>query len=56
MIINRMYIDTHVHLRDFNQKHTETVKHGLELARDSGLDAVFDLLKKYSKEGTFELI
>src|SRR3989344_2133510 len=38
-----MYIDTHVHFRDFNQKHKETVKHGLEVARDSGLLAVFDM-------------
>ncbi len=38
-----MYIDTHVHLRDFNQAHKETIKHGLEVARDSGLDAIFDM-------------
>jgi|SRR3989344_2692245 len=38
-----MYIDSHVHLRDFNQKHKETIKHGLEVAYDSGLDAVFDM-------------
>lgn len=38
-----MYIDAHVHLRDFNQKHKETIKHGLEVARDSGVDAVFDM-------------
>lgn len=38
-----MFIDPHVHLRDFNQKEKETVKHGLEVARDVGLDAVFDM-------------
>ena len=38
-----MYVDSHVHFRDFNQKHKETVRHGLEVARDSGLDAVFDM-------------
>jgi len=38
-----MYIDPHAHLRDFNQKHKETVKHGLEVARGSGVDAVFDM-------------
>ena len=38
-----MYIDTHVHLRDFNQQYKETIKHGLEVARDSGVDAVFDM-------------
>ena len=38
-----MYIDTHVHLRDFNQTYKETIKHGLEVAYDSGVDAVFDM-------------
>ena len=38
-----MYIDSHVHLRDFNQTHKETVAHGLEVARDSGVVAVFDM-------------
>ncbi|MBI2582354.1 dihydroorotase [Candidatus Woesearchaeota archaeon] len=37
-----MYIDAHVHFRDFNQRH-ETVAHGLEVALDSGVDAVFDM-------------
>ena len=38
-----MYIDSHVHFRDFNQHRKETIRHGLEVARDSGLDAVFDM-------------
>ncbi len=38
-----MYIDTHVHLRDFKQQYKETIKHGLDVARDSGVDAVFDM-------------
>ena len=38
-----MYIDPHVHLRDFNQREKETVRHGLEVARDCGLSAVFDM-------------
>ena len=38
-----MHIDSHVHLRDFNQRYKETIKHGLEVAYDSGLDAVFDM-------------
>ena len=39
-----MFIDCHVHLRDFEkQRHKETIKHGLEVARDSGVDAVFDM-------------
>ena len=41
-----MSIDSHVHLRDGpkeKQREKETVKHGLEVARDSGVDAVFDM-------------
>tara|TARA_Y100000310_G_scaffold340429_1_gene436180 strand:- start:1989 stop:3050 length:1062 start_codon:yes stop_codon:yes gene_type:complete len=38
-----MYIDSHVHLRDFNQTHKETIRHGLEVARDSCVDAIFDM-------------
>jgi len=38
-----VFVDPHVHLRDFRQRDKETVKHGLEVARDSGLDAVFDM-------------
>lgn len=39
-----MFIDAHVHLRDFHrQAHKETIAHGLLVARDSGLDAVFDM-------------
>ena len=38
-----MYIDAHVHLRDFNQSYKETIKHGLEVARDSGVDALLDM-------------
>lgn len=39
-----MFIDCHVHLRDFEkQRHKETIKHGLEVARDVGVDAVFDM-------------
>lgn len=38
-----MYFDAHVHLRDFRQSHKETIKHGLEVARDSGVVAVLDM-------------
>jgi dihydroorotase len=38
-----MVIDAHVHLRDFNEKYKETVKHGLEVALDSGVSAVFEM-------------
>ncbi|MBN1696668.1 MAG: dihydroorotase [Spirochaetales bacterium] len=36
-------IDPHVHLRDWNQKHKETVAHGLSVAYRAGLDAVFEM-------------
>jgi len=42
MIID-MYIDSHVHCRDFKQTHKETIAHALEVAKDSGLSAVFDM-------------
>ena len=38
-----MHIDTHVHFRDEEQENKETIKHGLEVARDSGVVAVFDM-------------
>ncbi|MEK6871869.1 MAG: amidohydrolase family protein [Nanoarchaeota archaeon] len=38
-----MFIDCHVHLRDCEEKYKETIKHGLEVALDSGVDAVFDM-------------
>ena len=38
-----MYLDTHVHFRDFTQRHKETIQHGLEVAYDAGVDAVFDM-------------
>ena len=36
-------IDPHVHLRDWNQAHKETVAHGLAVAQKAGLDAVFEM-------------
>jgi len=33
----------HVHLRDWNQKYKETVKHGLYIAERAGLSGVFDM-------------
>ncbi len=38
-----MIIDSHVHCRDFSQAKKETVAHALEVARDSGLSAIFDM-------------
>jgi dihydroorotase len=36
-------IDPHAHLRDGEQRHKETVGHGLEVAWKAGLDAVFEM-------------
>jgi dihydroorotase len=36
-------IDPHVHLRDWAQSAKETLAHGIEVAWQSGLDAVFDM-------------
>ena len=39
-----MYIDSHVHCRDEEQAYKgETISHALEVARDSGVDAIFDM-------------
>ena len=38
-----MHIDPHVHCRDEEWSYKETIKHSLEVARDSGVDAVFDM-------------
>ncbi len=50
------FIDPHVHLRDFNESAKETVKHGLEVARDTGIDAVFDMLNTSPPGITEEVI
>ena len=36
-------IDPHVHLRDWKEKHKETVSHGLQVAIRAGLDGVFEM-------------
>ncbi len=36
-------IDPHVHLRDWNQREKESIRHGLSVARMAGIDAVFDM-------------
>ncbi len=36
-------IDPHVHLRDFNESHKETIHHGLKVAYNAGLDGVFEM-------------
>jgi dihydroorotase len=38
-----MRIDTHVHFRDGPQNYKETIKHGLAVAKDAGVDCVFDM-------------
>ena len=36
-----MIIDTHIHTRDFNEAEKETISHALEVAKDSGISAIF---------------
>lgn len=38
-----MYMDIHGHARDFNQRRKETIAHALEVCRDVGIDALFDM-------------
>ncbi|MBU3912714.1 MAG: amidohydrolase family protein [Nanoarchaeota archaeon] len=38
-----MYIDSHCHFRDEEQKDKETIAHGLRVALDSGLEIVIDM-------------
>lgn len=38
-----MKIDPHVHFRDEEQSYKETIAHGLSVARDQGVDCVFDM-------------
>ena len=39
-----MYIDTHVHCRDEDQKSKETILHSLKVAEKAGVDAIFDIV------------
>jgi dihydroorotase len=38
-----MRIDPHVHFRDEEQAHKETIRHGLSVAKEQGVDIVFDM-------------
>jgi len=38
-----MRIDPHVHFRDEEQSYKETIAHGLKLAKEQGVDIVFDM-------------
>jgi dihydroorotase len=38
-----MRIDTHVHFRDGEQNYKETIRHGLAVAKEQGVDCVFDM-------------
>jgi dihydroorotase len=42
-VLNNMRIDPHVHFRDEEQSYKETIKHGLDLAKEQGVDIVFDM-------------
>ena len=49
-------IDAHVHLRDFEESRKETVYHGLKVAFDAGLDAVFEMPNTKSALTSSEMI
>lgn len=51
-----MYIDEHVHLRDEEQAYKETIRHGLEVAKMAGVDAVFDIVNTNNPTTTRERI
>lgn len=38
-----MYIDPHVHCRDWKQAHKETIAHALKVAESVGVSAIFDM-------------
>ncbi len=38
-----MFIDPHVHCRDEEQAYKESIMHALAVAKDSGVDAIFDM-------------
>ncbi|MFH1358456.1 MAG: orotidine-5'-phosphate decarboxylase [archaeon] len=42
-----MKIDPHVHFRDQEQNYKETIAHGLQLAKQQGVDIVFDMPNTY---------
>jgi len=49
-------IDPHVHFRDWEQSHKETIKHGLSVAERIGLSGVFDMPNTSPAITTRELI
>ncbi|MBT7240911.1 MAG: dihydroorotase, partial [Candidatus Diapherotrites archaeon] len=58
-----MRIDTHVHFRDGDQSYKETIKHGLMIAKEQGVEYVFDMpntlepiLRKEDVEKRLELV
>lgn len=41
--LKKMYIDSHVHCRDFEEEYKETIAHALSVAEDSNVSAIFDM-------------
>ena len=48
-------IDPHVHLRDWDESHKETLKHGLSVAIRAGMDGVFEMPNTSPPITTLEL-
>lgn len=51
-----MIIDPHVHLRDFNEAHKETIAHGLKVAELAGLTAVCDMPNSNPPASSLEVV
>lgn len=51
-----MFIDSHVHCRDFEESHKETIEHALRVAEDSGLSGIFDMPNTKPATTTRELV
>jgi len=51
-----MYIDPHVHCRDFEQTQKETIAHALKVAESVGIGAIFDMPNTQPAITTRELI
>lgn len=49
-------IDPHVHCRDWNQSHKETIKHALSVAERAGLSGIFDMPNTNPPITTRELV
>jgi dihydroorotase len=55
-VISKKMIDPHVHCRDWNQSHKETIEHALNVAERAGLSGIFDMPNTNPPITTKELV